>query len=181
MSKIGKMPITIPESVKYSQDAGVVSISGPIGQLSLNLPAKIKVEKVKDQIMVYPLTADKKTKSNHGTIRALISNMVEGVQTPWVKNLEIRGTGYKAIVSANKVTLSLGFIHPVEVNIPEGITVEVDAETKLKISGADKTAVGQLASNIRKIRKPEPYQGKGVRYADEYIKIKPGKAAKTDS
>ncbi len=175
------MPITIPDTVTYSQAEGIVKISGPQGQLSLSLPVKIKVEKVKDQIMVYPLSTDKKTKSNHGTIRALISNMVEGVQNPWSKDLEIRGTGYKAVISGNKLVLSLGFIHPVEVDIPEGITVVVDAETKLKISGANKIHVGQLASNIRKIRKPEPYQGKGVRYADEYIKIKPGKAAKTES
>lgn len=175
------MPIILPDLVTYSQAEGVVKISGPHGQLSLNLPSKIKVEKVKDQIVVYPLSADKKTTSNHGTIRALISNMVEGVQNPWSKDLEIRGTGYKAVISGNKLILNLGFIHPVEVNIPEGITVAVDAETKLKISGANKIHVGQLASNIRKIRKPEPYQGKGVRYADEYIKIKPGKAAKTEN
>jgi len=175
------MPITIPDTVTYGQAEGIVKISGPQGQLSLSLPSKIKVEKVKDQIMVYPLSTDKKTKSNHGAIRALINNMVEGVQNPWVKNLEIRGTGYKAAISGNKLILNLGFIHPVEVNIPEGITVAVDAETKLVISGANKIHVGQLASNIRKIKKPEPYQGKGVRYADEYIKIKPGKAAKTEN
>ena len=175
------MPITIPDTVTYSQSDGLVNITGPKGKLSLTIPAKIKVDKIKDQIMVYPLSTDKKTRSNHGTIRALISNMVQGVQNLWLKNLEIRGTGYKAAVSGNKLTLNLGFIHPVEIDIPEGITVTVDAETKLTVSGADKIVVGQLASNIRKVRKPEPYQGKGVRYANEYIKIKPGKAAKTES
>jgi len=99
---------------------------------------------------------------------------------PWVKHLEIRGTGYKASINGDKLTLIVGFIHPVEIIAPPGIQIQVEEETKITVSGIDKTVVGQVASNIRKVKKPEPYQGKGIRYADEFIKIKPGKAAKTE-
>ena len=107
--------------------------------------------------------------------------MVSGVQQPWTKQLEIRGTGYKASLAGNKLTLVVGFIHPVDIIAPEGISFTLDGETKVTVSGIDKTLVGQTASNIRKVKKPEPYQGKGIRYFDEFIKIKPGKTAKTEA
>lgn len=179
MSKIGKQPVQFPSIVKISQSDGQVKVSGPKGELFLTLPAKIKVEIKPDQVLVSRLSSDKKTKANHGTIRAHINNMVTGVQTPWTKQLELRGTGYKASTSGNKITLIVGFIHPVNLIIPTGIQVQIEDDTKITVTGIDKTVVGQLASNIRKVKKPEPYQGKGIRYVDEYIKIKPGKAAKT--
>jgi len=179
MSKIGKQPVQIPSGVNITQADNQVKVSGPKGELYLHLPDKIKVEIKQNQVLVTRLSSDKKTKANHGTIRAHINNMVIGVQTPWTKQLEIRGTGYKASTTGDKITLIVGFIHPVDIVIPPGIQVQIDNETKITVSGIDKTVVGQLASNIRKVKKPEPYQGKGIRYVDEYIKIKPGKAAKT--
>jgi len=181
MSKIGKLPVPIPSSVTVGIEKNKVTITGPKGELSLTLPPKIKAEVHDDQIFLSRLNNDKKTKSNHGTVRAHLNNMVSGVQQLWQKQLEIRGTGYKASVEGNKLILSVGYIHTVEILAPEGIQITVEAETKITVSGIDKTVVGQTASNIRKVRKPEPYQGKGVRYLDEYIKIKPGKAAKTES
>ena len=179
MSKIGKQPVQIPSGITVTQVDKQVKVSGPKGELSLRLPDKIKVEIKSDQVLVTRLSSDKKTKANHGTIRAHINNMITGVQTPWTKQLEVRGTGYKASTVGDKITLIVGFIHPVNLIIPAGIHVQIEEETKITVSGADKTMVGQLASNIRKVKKPEPYQGKGIRYVDEYIKIKPGKAAKT--
>jgi len=179
MSKIGKQPVQIPATVNVTQIDKQVKVSGPEGELYLRLPDKIKVEIKPGQVLITPLSSDKKTKANHGTIRAHINNMVTGVQKPWTKQLEIRGTGYKASATGDKITLIVGFIHPVDIAIPPGIKVQIDDETKITVSGVDKTMVGQLASNIRKAKKPEPYQGKGIRYVDEYIKIKPGKAAKT--
>jgi len=179
MSKIGKQPVQIPSEVNITQADRQIKVSGPKGDLFLRLPPKIKVEIKQDQVLVTALSSDKKTKANHGTVRAHINNMVTGVQTPWTKQLEIRGTGYKASINGDKLTLIVGFIHPVDITVPSGIQVQIDNETKITVSGTDKTLVGQLASNIRKVKKPEPYQGKGIRYVDEYIKIKPGKAAKT--
>ena len=179
MSKIGKQPVQIPPEVTITQADRQVKVSGPKGELSLNIPDKINVEITKEKVLVTRVSSDKKTKANHGTIRAHINNMVIGVQKPWIKQLEIRGTGYKASINGNKLTLIVGFIHPVDLIVPANIQVQIEDETKITISGADKTMVGQLASNVRKVKKPEPYQGKGIRYVDEYIKIKPGKAAKT--
>ena len=142
---------------------------------------KIKIDIKDKQILVSRLSSDKKTKANHGTTRAHLANMVAGVVTPWVKQLEIRGTGYKAAVNGAKLTLTVGFIHPVDIIAPPGIHISVTEETKITVSGINKTIVSQIASNIRKVKKPEPYQGKGIRYLDEFIKIKPGKAAKTES
>ena len=179
MSKIGKQPVQIPTGVNVTQTDNRIKVSGPKGELFLNLPDKIKVEVKKDQVLVTRLSSEKKTKANHGTTRAHINNMIIGVQTPWTKQLEVRGTGYKASTAGDKITLTVGFIHPVNLTIPAGIYVRIEDDTKITVSGIDKTKVGQLASNIRKVKKPEPYQGKGIRYLNEYIKIKPGKAAKT--
>ena len=124
------------------------------------------------------MSEEKKIKSNHGTTRAHINNMVSGVVTPWTKFMEIRGTGYKFAVNGNKLTVTAGFINPVEVIAPEGVYFQLTEDTKLTISGINKVFVGQTASNIRKIRKPEPYKGKGIRYLNEFIKLKAGKTAK---
>ncbi len=178
MSRIGKQIITIPPEVSVTIDGSVVKVVGPKGELILNLPQKIEVSVDNGQITVTRLTEDKKVRSNHGTIRAHLNNMVQGVITPWQKNLEIRGTGYKASVSGNKLTVHAGYIHPVIIEAPQGIEFIVTEDTKINVIGIDKTIVGQVASNIRKIRKPEPYKGKGIRYADEFIKLKAGKTAK---
>jgi len=178
MSRIGKQIIAIPSEVTVNINGSEVKVVGPKGELVLNLPQKIEVSVDNGQITVKRLTEDKKVRSNHGTIRAHLNNMVQGVVTPWQKNLEIKGTGYKASVSGNKLTVHAGYIHPVIIEAPQGIEFAVTEDTKIAVTGIDKTIVGQVASNIRKIRKPEPYKGKGIRYADEFIKLKAGKTAK---
>ena len=172
------MPITIPTGVTVAVDSNLVNVSGPKGSISIKVPFKITVE-VKDNVVyVTRLSEDKKIKACHGATRAHINNAVLGVQTLWKKEMEIKGTGYKASVNGNKLKLLVGFIHPVEMVAPEGIFFEVPEETKIIITGVNKTVVGQVASNIRKVRPPEPYKGKGVRYTNEFIKLKAGKKAK---
>ena len=178
MSRIGKQPISIPSGVTATVDKNVVTVAGPKGNLSLVLPPKINAEVKDGQLIVSRLTEDKKTKANHGATRSHLNNMINGVQNHWQKDLESRGTGYKASLNGNKLKINVGFIHPVEVTAPEGITFQVQEETKITVSGADRMVVGQVASNIRKIRPPEPYKGKGIRYVDEFIKLKAGKKAK---
>ncbi len=178
MSRIGKQPVTIPAGVTVTIENRLVTVTGPKGTLTLTIPFKIEVEVKDDQVIVTRLSEDKKVKANHGTTRAHINNMISGVQTPWTKELEIKGTGYKASVNGNKLKVLAGYIHPVEVTAPEGIQFQVPEETKIIVTGIDRMVVGQVASNIRKIRKPEPYKGKGIRYADEFIKLKAGKKAK---
>ncbi len=178
MSRIGKQLITIPAGVTVVVNSNQVTVTGPKGELKLTLPLKIKVEVKDDQIIVTRLSEDKKTRSNHGTVRAHLNNMVKGVVEPWKKELEIKGTGYKASLSGDKLKLIVGFIHPVDITAPVGVFFEVPEETKVIITGVDKTAVGQVASNIRKVKPPEPYKGKGIRYLNEFIKLKAGKKAK---
>ncbi len=180
MSRIGKKIITIPAGVTVTIDKSVVTVAGPKGNLILNIPFKINVEVKDNQVVVTRLSEDKKIKACHGATRAHISNMIQGVQNPWTKQLEVRGTGYKASVNGNKLKLLVGYIHPVEITAPEGIFFQVEEETKITVSGLNKMIVGQIASNIRKTRPPEPYKGKGVRYIDEFIKLKAGKKAKTE-
>lgn len=178
MSRIGNKSITIPPEVNITIDQSTLTVTGPKGSLSLIIPSRIEVEKKDNLLIVKRVSEDKKTKSCHGSTRAHIQNSVTGVVTPWVKELEIRGTGYKAILNGNKLTISAGFIHPVFVTAPEGIQFSVAEDTKITVSGVNKTVVGQVASNIRKIRPPEPYKGKGIRYINEFIKLKAGKTAK---
>jgi len=178
MSRIGRMPITIPTGVSVTVDSDLVNITGPKGSLTVKVPFKINVEVKENIVSVSRLSEDKKIKACHGATRAHINNAVLGVQTPWKKEMEIKGTGYKASINGNKLKLLVGFIHPVEIIAPEGIFFEVPEETKIIITGVNKTIVGQVASNIRKVRPPEPYKGKGVRYLDEFIKLKAGKKAK---
>lgn len=178
MSRIGRQPIIIPTGVTVTIDANLVTVSGTKGSLSIKIPFKINVEVKDNQLIVTRLSEDKKVKSCHGATRAHINNAVLGVQTPWVKEMEVRGTGYKASLNGNKLKLLVGFIHPVEMVAPVGIEFQVPEESKVIISGINKTVVGQVASNIRKIRPPEPYKGKGIRYTNEFIKLKAGKKAK---
>ena len=178
MSRIGRMPITIPTGVTITIDSNLVTVTGPKGSINIKIPFKINVELKENVIYVSRLSEDKKIKACHGATRAHINNAVLGVQNLWKKEMEIKGTGYKASVNGNKLKLLVGFIHPVEIVAPEGIFFEVPEETKIIITGVNKTVVGQVASNIRKVRPPEPYKGKGVRYANEFIKLKAGKKAK---
>lgn len=178
MSRIGKQPITIPAGVTVTIDQRVVKVTGPKGTLELKLPLKIEVTIVEGQVIVSRTGEDKPTRSNHGTFRAHINNMILGVQTLWQKELEIRGTGYKATVSGDKLIVTAGFIHTVDILAPAGVQFQVTDDTKILVTGIDKTKVGQTASNIRKIRPPEPYKGKGIRYLGEIIKLKAGKTAK---
>ena len=180
MSRIGNQTITVPAGVTLTQDNRVLTVVGPKGSLTLTVPFKIKVEVVGDVITVSRVSDDKKVKANHGTTRAHIQNMITGVTVGWTKELEIRGTGYKFVGGGDKLTVSAGYINPVIVTPQEGVTFKVsDDTTKLTVSGINKVFVGQTASNIRKIRTPEPYKGKGIRYLDEFIKLKAGKTAKT--
>jgi len=178
MSRIGKQLINIPEGVTVTVNLPEVTVTGPKGELKLNVAPKINVEVKDNQVFVTRVSEDKKTKSNHGTTRAHINNMIKGVVTPWEKTLEIKGTGYKAVLMGNKVRLNVGYIHPVDIEAPVGVTFQIPEDTKVIVTGCNKTVVGQVASNIRKVRKPEPYKGKGIRYADEFIKLKAGKKAK---
>ena len=178
MSKIGKLPVLIPANITVKVDGEVFSATNGNQTLSLPIPAKIKVDIKEDQIIITRLNEDKQSRANHGTIRARINNIVTGLVTPFKKEMEIRGTGYKFVLNGNKVVVSAGYIHTVDIVAPEGIKFESPDESKLIITGADKIVVGQVASNIRKIRKPEPYKGKGIRYANEFIKLKAGKTAK---
>jgi large subunit ribosomal protein L6 len=178
MSRIGKQPITIPTGVTLQINPTQVNVSGPMGTLSMAIPAQIELNQNDNQVQVVCHSSSKAARSNFGTIRARLNNMVQGVVTPWKKELEIKGTGYKASLSGNKLTVLAGYIHPVVVTAPEGIQFQVPEDSKIIVTGADKVVVGQVASNIRKIRKPEPYKGKGIRYANEFIKLKAGKTAK---
>lgn len=178
MSRIGKQPITIPTGVTVAVDNRIVTVTGPKGNLTLAVPFKINVEVKDNTVFVTRVSEDKKVKACHGATRAHLNNMITGVQTPWTKELEIKGTGYKASVNGNKLKVLAGYIHPVEITAPEGIFFQVPEETKIVVTGIDRMVVGQVASNIRKIRTPEPYKGKGIRYVNEFIKLKAGKKAK---
>lgn len=178
MSRIGRQIIIIPENVTVKTEGFLVTVTGPKGVLTYNLPIKIEVSIENNQVKVTRLAEDKQTRSNHGSVRAHLNNMIKGVVELWLKQLEIRGTGYKASVAGNKLTVLAGYIHPVYIVAPEGIFISVADETKITVSGCNREVVGQVASNIRKIRTPEPYKGKGIRYLNEFIKLKAGKTAK---
>ncbi|MCL4384441.1 50S ribosomal protein L6 [Patescibacteria group bacterium] len=178
MSRIGRQLITIPQGVTVNVTGSQVAVKGPKGELHLDLPSRIAAEIKEGKISVSRTGEDKVTRSRHGAIRALLNNMVAGVVTPWKKELEIRGTGYKAVANGNKLTVTAGYIHPVVINAPAGILFQVAEDTKITVTGCDKIIVGQVASNVRKIKPPEPYKGKGIRYLNEIIKLKAGKTAK---
>jgi len=179
MSRIGKKPILIPEKVDVKISNGLVVVSGPKGELKRNVHSLIKIE-VKDKEIVLNIKNedDKLEKSLWGTERQLINNMIVGVNEGFSKKLEINGVGYRAATSGKSLTLSVGYSHPVEFKIPEGIDVSVE-KNLITVSGIDKQQVGEISAQIRKIRKPEPYKGKGIKYVDEVIIRKAGKQAKS--
>jgi large subunit ribosomal protein L6 len=176
MSRIGKKPITLPATVKLQVDqAGHVSVAGPKGSLSWQLPKGVSVAVEGSQVVVNRASEDRFDRAKHGLSRALLANMVTGVSDGFVKSLEINGVGFKAAVKGDNLDLSLGFSHPVLFPIPQGIKVTVTDNTKVKVEGIDRQLVGQVAANIRGYYPPEPYKGKGVRYAGEHVERKEGK------
>lgn len=179
MSRIGKKPIDLPQGVEIKIDEkNLVTVKGPMGTLSQQISKEITVEVEDGSINVNRPSDLKKHKSLHGLSRSLVANMVEGVTKGYEKKLEIVGVGYRANKQGNNVVLSLGFSHPVELTAPEGITLEVPSQTEIIVKGIDKQLVGNYAAKIRAYRKPEPYKGKGVRYAGEIIRRKEGKTGK---
>jgi large subunit ribosomal protein L6 len=178
MSRIGKLPIPLPSGVTVSVDGQNVAVKGPKGELALTVSEPIKVALEDNTIVVTRPDDEAKSKSLHGLTRTLIANNVHGVSTGFTKTLEIVGTGYRAAAKGANIELALGFSHPVVVEPPQGITLTVEGNTKIIVSGVDKQAVGEVAANIRKIRKPEPYKGKGVRYEGERVRRKAGKSGK---
>src|SRR5262245_50721427 len=178
MSRIGRLPVPVPSGVDIAIDGRRMTVTGPKGTLSRELPPLIAVAHEGDEIVVTRPAEDKLHKSLHGLTRTLVNNMVVGVTTGYRKGLEIVGVGYRAQKVGEKLQLSLGYSHPIEIEPPSGISFEVENPTRLAVVGIDKELVGQVAARVRATRKPEPYKGKGVRYAGEQIRRKAGKAGK---
>src|SRR5687768_8085292 len=179
MSRIGRAPIPVPSGVDVTIAGDQVTVKGPKGTLERRIPGTITVRQDDGQLVVERPDDERQNRALHGLVRSLVNNMVVGVTEGFSKDLEIVGVGYRATAQGpTKLELALGFSHPVHVEAPDGVTFEVPAPTRITVAGIDKEAVGQVAANIRKIRKPEPYKGKGVRYAGERIIRKAGKAAK---
>lgn len=176
MSRIGKLPISVPKGVTVTLDGNTVKVKGPKGELTHRLPAGISVEQANETLNVKRASDETNHKSLHGLTRSLIHNMVEGVTKGYQKQLEITGVGYKAEVRPYGLQLALGFSHPVEYKAPSGIKLTAPQPTTIVIDGADKMMVGQVAAELRSLRPPEPYKGKGIRYAGEVIRRKAGKA-----
>lgn len=176
MSRIGKTPIAIPQGVEININGQHVSVKGPKGELNLEISEPIKVAKEENEIIVTRPDDEQTSKALHGLSRTLIANNVQGVSQGYQKSLEIVGTGYRAVAKGSSIELALGLSHPVVVDPPNGVTLQVEGQNKIIVSGIDKQAVGEVAANIRKLRKPEPYKGKGIRYEGEYVRRKAGKA-----
>jgi large subunit ribosomal protein L6 len=179
MSRIGKSPITVPSGVDVTIADRHITVRGPKGTLERNLPGVITVRQDDDKLVVERPDDERQNRAMHGLVRSLVNNMVVGVTQGYTKELEIVGVGYRATAKGpGAMELALGFSHPVNIAAPDGITFEVPAPNRIVVSGIDKEAVGQVAADIRAWRKPEPYKGKGVRYAGEYVQRKAGKAGK---
>lgn len=178
MSRIGRMPVTVPAGVEVKVEDGFVTVKGPKGELTQHINKDMQIG-IEDGVLTVTRPSDDKIhRSMHGLTRKLIANMVEGVTNGFTKNLEIVGVGYRASKEGDKLILNVGYSHPVEMIDPEGITTTVEGTTKIAVSGIDIQKVGEHAANIKKVRKPEPYKGKGIRYAGEFIRIKEGKTGK---
>jgi large subunit ribosomal protein L6 len=177
MSRIGKQPIPLPESVNVSLSPGRVQVNGPLGELVQQVPSRMKVEQREGDLVVERPTDRGDDRALHGLTRSLIANMVEGVTKGFEKRLEIQGVGYRAALRGQALEVQVGFSHPVVKEPPAGISFEVPTPTEIIVKGTDKQQVGQVAAEIRKIRPPEPYKGKGIRYVGEYVRRKVGKRA----
>jgi large subunit ribosomal protein L6 len=179
MSRIGKMPVTVPSGVDVAIDGQLVTVKGPKGTLSHRVATPISVAKAEDgSVAVSRPNDERESRALHGLSRTLIANMVTGVTTGYTKTLEIVGTGYRVTARGSDLEFALGFSHPVLVTAPEGISFRVEAPTRFAVEGIDKQKVGEVAANIRKLRRPDPYKGKGVRYQGEVVRRKAGKAGK---
>jgi large subunit ribosomal protein L6 len=178
MSRIGRMPIEIPAGVTVSIQGQDVSVKGPKGELSLRVKEPIVAAMVESQVLVTRPDDERESRSLHGLSRTLIQNLIIGVTEGYQKSLQVVGTGYRLATKGQGVEFSLGYSHPITVEPPAGITFTIEGNDKLIVSGIDKQAVGEVAANIRKLRKPEPYKGKGVRYEGEHVRRKAGKAGK---
>ncbi|HEX2844090.1 MAG TPA: 50S ribosomal protein L6 [Candidatus Limnocylindria bacterium] len=178
MSRIGRMPIPLPDGVEVTQEGSHLRVKGPLGTLERTIHPEMKLEREDGALRVVRPTDEPRHRALHGLTRSLVANMVTGVATGFTKNLEISGVGYRAALQGTKLVLALGYSHPVEVDAPNGIEFRVETPTRLAVFGADKELVGQTAAYIRSQRKPEPYKGKGIKYAGEQILRKAGKAGK---
>lgn len=178
MSRIGNNPINIPAGTEITLEGNLITVKGPKGTLTMELNPAVKLEVEDTQALVKAKKGAEKAAAMHGLTRSLINNMVVGVTEGWAKDLEMVGVGYRAQGGGETVTLNVGYSHPVIVKAPEGITFAVADNTKIKVSGINKILVGQIAANIRAVRPPEVYQGKGIRYSGEYVRKKAGKAGK---
>lgn len=178
MSRIGKLPVDIPSGVTVSVGSGDVTVKGPKGTLNQRLVTLVDVAVESGQVVVRRANESRQARANHGLMRSLINNMVEGVSKGFEKKLEVLGVGYRADVRGSKLVMNLGYSHPVEYEIPAGVAIDVDKTNKITITGADKQEVGQVAAVIRSFRKPDHYKGKGVRYLGERVRLKAGKSAK---
>jgi large subunit ribosomal protein L6 len=177
MSRIGRKPITVPDGVTVVVRPGTVTVDGPKGQLEQAVPARMTIEQRDGEIVVARPTERGEDRALHGLTRTLIANMVEGVTNGFEKRLEIQGVGYRASLRGSALELAVGYSHPIVKDAPDGITFEVPAPTQIVVRGNDKQQVGQIAAEIRKVRPPEPYKGKGIRYEGEYVRRKVGKRA----
>jgi large subunit ribosomal protein L6 len=178
MSRIGKLPVPVPDGVEVSLDGQTVTVKGPKGELTRTMPDGVTLSRDDDGAVVVTRNGDGRVeRSRHGLVRSLIANMVEGVTDGYSKSLELVGVGYRAAAKGSNVELQVGYSHPVLLEAPEGISFNVPQPTRVEVSGIDKVLVGQVAANIRKVRPPEPYKGKGIRYENETVRRKAGKAA----
>ncbi len=178
MSRIGKAPIEVPSKVDVTIDGNTITIKGPLGQMTRTLRPEVEVIREGNLLLVQRKSEDRISRALHGLSRTLVANMVQGVDKGFSKNLEMVGVGYRAQVQGKKLVMQLGFSHPIEVDPPAGIEISVEANTKITVKGYDKQLVGDVAADIRSYRPPEPYKGKGVRYAGEYVRRKAGKSGK---
>ena len=178
MSRIGKLPIDIPKNVEIAHKNGEITVTGKFGKLTTNIPEVIDLKQTNEKIKIELKNDTKKVRALHGLYRTLINNMIIGVSEQFDLTLILKGVGYRAVVQGNEIILSLGYSHPVKIQIPNNIKVEVIKNTTVNLKSCDKEQLGLFASNIRRWREPEPYKGKGILYKDEQIILKPGKSAK---
>ena len=178
MSRIGRKVLPLPKGVTLAQKQGMVSVKGPKGELSKNLPDGITIKTEGDKFLVLRADDSRENRAKHGLVRAHLANMVKGVTDGWTRELEINGVGYRAEVAGDTLTMALGYSHPVVFKLPKGVTAKVD-KNRIMLTSADRDLVGQTAAKVRELRAPEPYKGKGVKYVEEVIKRKVGKAGAT--
>jgi large subunit ribosomal protein L6 len=178
MSRIGKLPITLPKGVDVKVNGQEVAVKGPKGELKRVFHPLVTIDRADGDVLVKRKDDSQQARAIHGLSRSLLANMVEGVSTGYVRDLEISGTGYRATLAGKKLQLALGFSHPIEIDPPAGISFALETPQKVRVAGADKEVVGEIAAKIRGLRVPDPYKAKGVKYAGEYIRRKAGKAGK---